>query len=293
MSAQPEARTEPRHRALRVRCIGALARGAVASSGRRLHRLPGYGRSPYWLAGDTVVWIGTSIASMHPRAIVVAACGDDEGPVLAPDLPAAWQPAERRPGLPSKRAVDVLLAEAASLSRPRGFAACLLGKQAEPLLRDAIAAANRFAMACAADRVPAALREAEALLGVGPGLTPSGDDFVGGGIFTRMLIAPPDARARWQSLAGAFVELAHRRSHFLGAVLFSDLVHARSFEALHRMVCVLQAGDLARLHDCVAEVLRIGHSSGWDLLAGCVAAVRGHLEPCSWTFPQDETCPLP
>src|SRR5690606_21827750 len=121
-------------------------------------------------------------------------------------------------------------------------------------------------------------REAETLLGRGTGLTPSGDDFVGAGIFTRMLVAPPDARARWTRHAEAFVALAHRRSHFLSAVLFSDLVHARSYDALHRLIGALQAGDLTRLRTYAAEVLGIGHSSGWDLLAGCVAALAG---PCS------------
>src|SRR5216117_3789471 len=62
---------------------------------------------------------------------------------------------------------------------------------------------------------------APALLGLGPGLTPAGDDFTGGAFFARALLARAgivDAAA-WQAGASAVRTAAARLTHPIGAAL--------------------------------------------------------------------------
>jgi len=104
--------------------------------------------------------------------------------------------------------------------------------------------------------------EAEGLIGLGPGLTPSGDDYLGG-----MLVAlrrsgrEAQADALWRWLEP---RLASRTSAISAAHLAAAAA-GEAHEALHLALT-------GRWHlDAVAAV---GHSSGWDALAGAVAVLR-------------------
>jgi hypothetical protein len=138
------------------------------------------------------------------------------------------------------------------------------------------------------DRLARALRDADAaavyaaalpLLGLGPGLTPSGDDLVGGALFARQASAiSPDQADRWQVLASRLAAAAQTRSHAIGAALFRDLAHGESFAALHDLAAALRtdAPSDERL-DAARAVVGIGHSSGWDMLAGFILGATGNV----------------
>ncbi|HXH82585.1 MAG TPA: DUF2877 domain-containing protein, partial [Candidatus Tectomicrobia bacterium] len=107
------------------------------------------------------------------------------------------------------------------------------------------------------------------LVGLGPGLTPSGDDLVGAAFLAhRLLAADPASAGRWRDCAGAVGAAAAALTHPISAVLLGDLLDGLAYEALHDLLAAVRA---ARPHDALgasAALIRIGHSSGWDMLAG-------------------------
>ena len=116
--------------------------------------------------------------------------------------------------------------------------------------------------------VPAAVAT---LVGLGPGLTPSGDDLIGGALILLREAGRPDIAA---ALAGFVLPLAERST---GAISLAHLGAAAAGEAtaaLHDFLTVLAHGSDEALAAALAEVGRVGHSSGLDALAGiaCVLA---------------------
>ena len=111
--------------------------------------------------------------------------------------------------------------------------------------------------------------EAAILLGLGPGLTPSGDDLVGGAMIALHTLGRADMAlqlARWA------LPLARERT---GAISLAHLACAADGEgcaALHDLLNALLAADAAGIAAGVAALAAIGHSSGWDMLAGATLA---------------------
>lgn len=103
--------------------------------------------------------------------------------------------------------------------------------------------------------------EAQALIGLGPGLTPSGDDYLGGMLIALYALGrEAQARALWRWLQPRL----SRTSAISGAHLEAAAA-GEAHEALH-----------LALHDasCVKNLGAVGHCSGWDALAGAVAVLR-------------------
>lgn len=112
--------------------------------------------------------------------------------------------------------------------------------------------------------------QAEALIGLGPGLTPSGDDY-----FAGMLVA---LRACGRAAQGAALwrwlepRLAARTSAISAAHL-TAAAEGEAHEALHLCIAELFRKDGA--WDAVLPQLdAVGHCSGWDALAGAAAVAR-------------------
>lgn len=103
--------------------------------------------------------------------------------------------------------------------------------------------------------------EAQALIGLGPGLTPSGDDYLGG-----MLVAlhalgrEAQARGLWRWLQPRL----SRTSAISGAHLEAAAA-GEAHEALH---------DALGNPSLVEKLKTVGHCSGWDALAGAAAVLR-------------------
>lgn len=104
--------------------------------------------------------------------------------------------------------------------------------------------------------------EAAQLVGLGPGLTPSGDDYFGGilvALHALRRVAQADSLWRWLG-----PQLAERTSAISAAHLAAAAA-GQAHEALHAVLA--GAPDLERLD-------AVGHCSGWDGLAGAVAVLR-------------------
>src|SRR2546428_16400 len=136
-------------------------------------------------------------------------------------------------------------ARAAALGTPRGFGAWLLGVPLAFPLDGAGARADTLARACAADDPARSAEAATALLGLGPGLTPAGDDFTGGAFFARALLARAgivDAAAG-QAGAAAVRTAAPRLTPPIGPAVPGDRLAAEGLAPLHDLAAALARGD--------------------------------------------------
>lgn len=114
----------------------------------------------------------------------------------------------------------------------------------------------------------------EGLVGLGPGLTPSGDDVLAGALLALHAFARPDLADR---LAAWLRPRAEGRT---GAISLAHLECAARGEGaaiLHDALAALSPGDPATLAGSVAAVGTLGHSSGWDGLTGIVAVAAAWL----------------
>jgi hypothetical protein len=104
--------------------------------------------------------------------------------------------------------------------------------------------------------------EAEQLIGLGPGLTPSGDDYLGGMLVAlRLTGRAMQAEGLWRWLQPRLKE----RTSAISAAHLAAAAAGEAHEALHE---VLNGGlDLDKLDG-------VGHCSGWDGLAGAVAVLK-------------------
>lgn len=127
----------------------------------------------------------------------------------------------------------------------------------------------------------------ERLVGLGPGLTPAADDFLGA--LTLTLAVRGENR-----LAGALVEALTPlldRTHPVSAAHLSCALQGHACEALHLVVNTVAAG---RMPDAAAleRLTRLGGQSGWDMLAGVLVGARLLGEPPA-EAPIDAADPVP
>lgn len=114
--------------------------------------------------------------------------------------------------------------------------------------------------------------ELEQLIGLGPGLTPSGDDYLGGVLIAlRWLGRGAHADSLWRWLEP---RLAARTSAISAAHLAAAAA-GEGHEALHEVLENLAAWETPSLTASLGRLDAVGHSSGWDALAGIVAVARG------------------
>ena len=263
---------------MRVVSAGAIARKALAQSGASAAQLPGFSGSPWYEACGEILWIGARLPAPHPRAVLTSRPPPRDAALQFGSIPrAGWS--ARLPRL-DKAGFARTLDGARALRRalvaaetPRGFGAWLAGIPPSFPLDLAVKWVDALALAIERDNAGAAFEPARALLGVGAGLTPSGDDLVGGALFGRRFIAGGDRH--WRNVATRLTREIHARSHAVSAALFADLAAGRSFAPLHELADALAAGDSESALAAARTVAAIGHSSGWDMLAGFLIGVRG------------------
>ena len=264
-------------RGLKVVALGERARRALGRSGGIAKPLQGFDRAPYYAAGSEIVWIGTRVPAMHPRVVVTRTSPPQGLPFRLAEVPSGGWSA-RLPRLDNgtigkvMARAEALRAALVASETPRGFGSRLAAISPSFPLDLANPQVDALARAFERDDAGAALKPARALLGVGAGLTPSGDDLVGGALFGRRWIAPEDRR--WADLAHRLAREIRTRSHAVSAALFADLAAGCSFAPLHETADALAAGDSKSALAAARTLAAIGHSSGWDMLAGFFIGVR-------------------
>jgi hypothetical protein len=168
---------------------------------------------------------------------------------------AAWQPLARSCG-----AVEVNRLRALAKSRvpAEGFGCLIIGAHnalsghAQPAL-DAL---ERWLVGNAIGN------EAEALIGLGPGLTPSGDDYFGGVLVAlRLTGRAMQADGLWRWLQPRL----KARTSAISAAHLAAAAAGEAHEALHDVL----NGELD-----LDALDAVGHTSGWDALAGAMAVLK-------------------
>ena len=278
----------------RVGIAGALAHAALAQSGGRTRPVPGFEATGFRLAAGELIWVGHA-APLHPRVALVDV-GDAGAAIdrLAIDGGAAIDrlaidtahihapralPELRQTRVDAARAASIAVLRLIGAYEPGGFATLLVGGcPAFPLSLRADAALA-LAAACAENDAGGFAAAATRLLGAGSGLTPSGDDYVGGALFARRLAGMDE---RWSGAVRDIVALAPARTHAISAALLGDLACGSSYAALHGVAeAIAVSGDDTRTWAMDAHMRAlagIGHSSGWDMLAGFIAGLAGTLD---------------
>lgn len=108
------------------------------------------------------------------------------------------------------------------------------------------------------------------LVGLGPGLTPSGDDLLCGVLIALHALEHTLAR---NALASAVLAVAPRLTSPLSCAFLRAAAEGEGAENLHRLINAIIEGCNGDLAGIVSAVGRLGHTSGWDALSGVVLAM--------------------
>ncbi|HEY4371868.1 MAG TPA: DUF2877 domain-containing protein [Burkholderiales bacterium] len=256
----------------RIRSLGARAAQALAASGGALRLIPGFAETPYRYAGEDIVWVGLR-GEAHPRAVFVDAPAPQMH--LGSAIPhASPSPAHTALDHAATATRFTELARAChELGQPRGFGCVLVGALPPFPLDHRADAAHALAAAIRANDAAAFTAAGLRLLGVGGGLTPSGDDFVGAALFTLHHLDIDSAP--WREASAALTLATRTRTHAISAALFDDLAAGASFTPLHDLIA---APAFRAMFEPARRLTAIGHSSGWDMLCGMIAAATGTLQ---------------
>jgi len=259
-------------------------------------------------AGDELLWLAPEGVPMHRRGIRVAgplphvSAGstyvDTDGRLVlgsaaVVDVSRAilWEPeydtGPHRPleATPERRPVQALSSLVDGLPSPAGFGEFLpalteyahggaLPSRAwrrSPVLAAASHSVFGVARACRARDGAAILGHAAGLVGLGEGLTPSGDDFLGGVFFGLAELRRDGLRfpGCGPTALSSFLGSARRRTNRISFALLDDHAAGHSCEPAHRLAwALLGDGSPRAIRQASSELVRVGHSTGWDLLTG-------------------------
>jgi hypothetical protein len=204
---------------------------------------------------------------------------------------AAWTPPLPPPSSPDPSGITGILLRLprmrasrharASLWPEAGLARAVLARD----FRDPVSAAARAPLHALSQAIAAALSgdnpaltraaaEAAPLFGLGPGLTPSGDDvFAGTLIALCSLYLEEVAQRLWQVLA----PLAATRTSALSLAHLRAAATGQGHQCLHLAIYTLLSGKEEDLAGSLTNLARLGHSSGFDGFAGAILAIQGWI----------------
>jgi Protein of unknown function (DUF2877) len=109
------------------------------------------------------------------------------------------------------------------------------------------------------------------LLGLGPGLTPSGDDYLGGMMIALHAFGYGQAVERLYAIID---REAPRRTNRISAAHLAATREGWGAAPLHDMLNLLVTETGPPLPSLIYDVDRIGHTSGWDALTGILTVVQ-------------------
>lgn len=188
-----------------------------------------------------------------------------------------WEPRARPMSLaPEAAARHAEIPEAILLQHdnPDGLAGLVNGADGTPLLRRARASIGDLTEGFARRDTARLVAGAEPLLGLGPGLTPSGDDFLAGFLGTAML-AWPSAAALLHDAGRQVLHLAESRTTLLSRAFLAHALRGVLAPPVDALAAAMfeDAGQPA-VARAARSAASLGHTSGLDTLAGMAFALR-------------------
>jgi hypothetical protein len=197
-----------------------------------------------------------------------------------------WAPPPVQPNDASRIAVGLAALDASLPEKPPADGLALLLRHAldelglNPVATAAMEPARyvRQLASCSDDAAAIDPTRLTPLIGLGPGLTPSGDDFVGGALIAlHQLGRDTLLRAIWQAVA----PLARAGTTAISFAHLSAGAEGFGHAALHGVLQAVIAGQQVGMHERMDALARLGHTSGWDALAGAVTVLRATAQRSS------------
>jgi len=257
---------------MRVTAIGWRAHDALTGSGGLASVVAPLTESFYAAAAGELIWVGGPATTLHPRAVLVSGLSvpAKSATVRVPvDGVMPWRPAPAPASSGDTKASA--RAVRAALREGRGLARLMFDTGGDdPVAVKARPHVLALAVACASGAPLAFADAACPLLGLGAGLTPSGDDFVGGALFARRVLGPWGTG--WDAAVARIVSEAATATHPISARLLADLAAGEAWAPLHELAGALAHGAHDEAVAAARLVTALGHTSGWDLTAGFLTA---------------------
>lgn len=116
------------------------------------------------------------------------------------------------------------------------------------------------------------------LVGLGPGLTPSGDDLLAGMLVA--LLAMPDTASQpsVDLLARCVTRHAAEKTNRISSAMLEQSAKGNGSAAQHRLLrCLLGVDTQPDISRATLELIQVGHTSGWDTLAGILLGIHVSL----------------
>lgn len=124
--------------------------------------------------------------------------------------------------------------------------------------------------------MPDALDSAIKLIGLGPGLTPSGDDFLVG-LFT-ILNIPNSPLYRYRTLAEEVVQYAKPLTNDISFMALKKAAYGHVRESIIQLVQSIFTGKEEEVTLSLNKVLNIGSSSGTDIALGLYCGLEANIK---------------
>ncbi|MEW6401201.1 MAG: DUF2877 domain-containing protein [Chloroflexota bacterium] len=118
--------------------------------------------------------------------------------------------------------------------------------------------------------VSAAKNIASKLAGLGPGLTPSGDDILLGAVYAAWIIHPPEAA---RALAEEIANTAAPLTTSLSAAWLEAGARGEAGELWHGLFNALLSANSSAIHLQITKLPSVGHTSGVDALTGFMGTI--------------------
>ncbi|HEX6777059.1 MAG TPA: DUF2877 domain-containing protein [Ktedonobacterales bacterium] len=146
----------------------------------------------------------------------------------------------------------------------------------QPLLQTAWAATQQLLDGTSRQQVSLVRQGLTMLIGLGPGLTPSGDDLLTGLIAATLVLgeALDQNVAFYQRLGAEALAIAYSRTNKLSITWIEYAGRGEVAEHLGRLFEALLQSDTSLLEKAAQEILSSGATSGGDLLAGIILGGR-------------------
>jgi hypothetical protein len=176
--------------------------------------------------------------------------------------------------LPSPTGLGIFIPEILNLTQDHSKIDTTKNLELTPSQRYARTNINHIARACLIQDIDGIFEQGEELIGLGEGLTPSGDDFMGGLLFCirtlQDLYKPfhPSVFSKEEE----FLEKSKSRTNLISYTILKDHANGFASETLHEFIhAILTSQDREHLRYIASDMIHIGHSTGWDLLTGVLA----------------------
>ena len=130
--------------------------------------------------------------------------------------------------------------------------------------------------ACRIRDFDAIFNHAMDMKGLGEGLTPSGDDFVGGLLFCIRTLQDlfDDDHLDFSNHVAEFLKNSKPRTNLISYTILKDHAYGHTYETLQGFIQALFTGkDPEILRQATQKLIQIGHSTGWDMLCGILTGL--------------------